>query len=75
MSNKITLGYEVRKKNLNLTCKTTAQALADAQMTNIDYLSLDVDYYEAYVLRGINWNTTTNNLISIELESKIEAAI
>lgn len=62
-------------RRIHLRCKTTAQALSESHITHIDYLSLDVEGHEPHILRGIDWKTTSINIISIEVEANVAEAV
>lgn len=59
-SNKI---KQVRVAQRDMTCKKTAQSLADFGYRKIDMLSLNASGNDLNILRGIHWNATTISMI------------
>lgn len=55
------------RPEITLRCTTAAKALTRSALTQIDYLSLDVEGHELPVLQGIDWNVTRINVITVEL--------
>lgn len=53
-----------------LKCTTIRSVLNRFNVRHIDYLSLDVEGHELMVLRSIDWEVTTIDVISVELSSK-----
>lgn len=50
-----------------ITCRSMTKALGNTDSVIIDYLSLDVEGHEVFVLKGFNWNNTRFNVITIEV--------
>ena len=57
------------KKSLKLTCEPLSTLLAHHKMRAITYLSLDVEGGELDALRGVDWNTTTIDVLTVETAS------
>ena len=57
------------KKSLKLTCEPLSVLLAHHKMRAITYLSLDVEGGELDALRGVDWNTTTIDVLTVETAS------
>lgn len=59
-----------RGRTTRMTCRPTREALRHFPTSkHIDYMSLDVEGHELQVLQGIDWDTTTIDIISIEPSS------
>ena len=57
------------KKSLKLTCEPLSVLLAHHKMRAITYLSLDVEGGELDALRGVDWNATTIDVLTVETAS------
>jgi FkbM family methyltransferase len=55
-----------RVRSANKTCSVLRHPLREAGMTKIDYLSLDLEGHELKALQGIDWNSTTVSIVSLE---------
>ena len=51
---------------VNMTCTTGAQVLAASSLTHIDYLDLDAEGHELAILKGIDWEAVTIDIILCE---------
>lgn len=69
-------GIDETNKNLHrvnesnailLQCTTLKSELKDMDVQRVDYFSLDVEGHEIYVLRGIDWNKLSFNVITVEV--------
>lgn len=69
-------GIEDTNKNLHrvndsdrisLNCSTLRTQLRNIDVDRVDYFSLDVEGHEMYVLRGIDWQKLSFNVITVEV--------
>ena len=51
---------------VNMTCTTGAQVLAASSITHIDYLDLDAEGHELAILKGMDWEAVTIDIILCE---------
>ena len=54
---------KIRERTVTMDCDTFA---ATVNLTHIDFLSLDVEQHEAAVLRGVDWDRVTIDIIIME---------
>lgn len=60
--------HRVSENNaISLQCTTLKTELKNMDVQRIDYFSLDVEGHEIYVLRGIDWNKLSFNVITVEV--------
>lgn len=52
--------------SMHLTCMSMAVAMKRRAITTMDYLSLDVEGHELEVLKGVDWENTIVNVMTIE---------
>lgn len=50
----------------NMTCRTGAHVFATSKLTHIDYLDLDAEGHELAILKGIDWEAVTIDIILCE---------
>ena len=55
-----------RLETTRMTCATLRGILALAAMRRVTYLSLDVEGHELAALRGVDWNATTVDALTLE---------
>lgn len=55
-----------KRDRIEVACVRTRDALSPLGISRIDFLSLDVEGHELQVLRGIDWETTSVNVIVVE---------
>lgn len=56
-------------------CTTVKAILARGNVQVVDYLSLDVEGHEVEVLKGVDWEKTKINVMSIEVSGHIEKEV
>lgn len=60
--------HRVNKSDqISLRCTTLRTEFQDMAIGRIDYFSLDVEGHEMHVLRGIDWNQLSFNVITVEV--------
>lgn len=65
-TNKNKLEWKTPAQKVNLVCMSLERMLTRRSITRLDYLSLDVEGHELEVLKGVNWNRTAINSMTIE---------
>lgn len=78
ITNKFIDGWRAKGQNyseVHMSCTTMENMLAESQVVEVDYLSLDVEGHELMILQGINWDTVRINVLSVEVSGRTKAAI
>ena len=65
---KVALSYNATRSE-QMRCQPLSRLLASANISHIDYLSLDVEDAELAVLASMNWSNTTVTLLTVEAAS------
>ena len=55
-----------KEQTVTMECDTLQSRLDDAGITHIDYMSLDIEGAEFEALKGVDWERTTFDVLTIE---------